>query len=401
MPPATTAERRPDRPWPERALLALLAAQLVPVGVLFPAYALTRDVPPWLAAFAVALAVLGAAALWGAWRRAPWALWAVVVLTALKLVVDAYNAALGLDPRGLPVALAIDAALLALAFRLAGPVGGRVTRGQRAFFAAVLALAAWVAVRGLFDPARLSNVIPFDVPPLHARFLGAMYLSGATFMVLALRARAWPEVRIVTAMVAIWTGMLGLVSATILTAFDWHRPPTWTWFVAYSAFPLVAAWLAWRQRGLGVGSGDEAGGGTATTIPSPLRAWLWGQGAVVTVLAVALLVAPGAVAAVWPWKITVPLARIYSAPFLSYGLGSFMAARAASRAEVRIPVAATLVFTAAVLAASIHHRSLFAPAAPATWLWFGGFTLATVVGARYVLAGRAAAGPNAFQEPSA
>lgn len=371
--------------------MALLAVQFVLVGVLFPAYALTRDVPPWLAAFAAALAVLGAAALAGAWRRAPWALWAVVVLAALKLVVDGYNAALGLDLRGLPVALALDAALLALAFRLAGPLGARVTGGQRAFYAAVLALAAWVAVRGLFDPARLSNVIPFDVPPLHARFLGAMYLSGATFMVLALRARAWPEVRIVTAMVAVWTGMLGLVSATILTAFDWHRPPTWTWFVAYSAFPLVAAWLAWRQRGQG---GPPAGGDTAA-IPAGLRAWLWGQGAVVTLLAVALLVAPGAVAAVWPWKISVALARIYSAPFLSFGLGSLWAARAAAVAEVRIPVAATLVFTAAVLAASIHHRALFAPSAPATWLWFGGFGLATAVGARYVRAGRASAAPDA------
>jgi hypothetical protein len=53
---------------------------------------------------------------------------------------------------------------------------------------------------------------------------------------------------------------------------------------------------------------------------------------------------------------------------------------------VRIALTATLVFTAAVLAASALHRGLFAPTAPATWLWFGGFGLATAVLLRYVLA---------------
>ena len=48
------------------------------------------------------------------------------------------------------------------------------------------------------------------VPPLHARFLGAMYLSGATFMLLGLAARQWAEMRVTVPMIAIWTGMLGI-----------------------------------------------------------------------------------------------------------------------------------------------------------------------------------------------
>ncbi|MCC7018897.1 MAG: hypothetical protein IT332_04045 [Ardenticatenales bacterium] len=368
----------------ERFLLALLLVQLAIVGAMFPYYAFARQDAWGLKAFAVALAALGLAAVVGVWRRAPWALWAVVVLVSLKIVVDVFNFATDLDRRLLPVAALINVATLCLALALARPIGDRVTRGMRAFFACVLALAAWVAVRGLFFPAHLAATIPFNVPPLHSRFLGAMYVSGATFMLLAIRARAWSEVRIVVTMVAIWTGMLGLVSLRFLGAFDWAEPQTWTWFIAYSAFPIVAAWIAWRQRG--VTTPAAPGAAPHEPLPAPLRAYLRAQAAVLTVLAVALLAAPGAVAALWPWKISTELAQVYSAPFLSFGLGSWMAARAYAMREVRIALTATLVFTTTVLAASALHRGLFAPTAPATWLWFGGFGLASAVLLRYVLA---------------
>ncbi len=383
MSPAPNDLAPASRRWPERALLALLVAQLVPVGALFPYYAFARQDAWGLKLFALALAALGAAAVVGVWRRAPWALWAVVVLVALKLVVDVFGYTHVPDLRLPAVSTLANGAILAIALRQALPIGDRISPGQRAFFTCVLALAAWVAVRGLFFPAHLSATIPFNVPPLHSRFLGAMYLSGATFMLLAIRARSWREIRIVVPMVAIWTGVLGLVSLRFLGAFDWAEPQTWTWFIAYSAFPIVAAWIAWRQRGVAGGASTAS---PLPALPAPLRTYLWAQAAVLTLLAVALLAAPGAVAAVWPWKISTELAQVYSAPFLSFGLGSLMAARATAAGEVRIALTATLVFTAAVLAASALHRGLFAPTAPATWLWFGGFGLATAVLLRYVLA---------------
>lgn len=368
---------------PDRALPVLLLAQLVPIGALLPYYAFARQDAWGLRLFALALVALGVATLVGAWRRAPWALWAVVVLVALKIVVDVFGYTRVPDLRLPALSTLANGAILAIAFRRAPAMGDRVTRGQRAFFTCVLALAAWVAVRGLFFPAHLSQTIPFNVPPLHSRFLGAMYLSGATFMLLAIRARSWREIRIVVPMVALWTGALGLVSLRFLGAFDWAEPQTWTWFIAYSAFPIVAAWIAWRQRGVAGGARTAS---PLPALPAPLRTYLGAQAAVLTLLAVALLAAPGAVAAVWPWKISTELAQVYSAPFLSFGLGSLMAARAKAMGEVRIALTATLVFTAAVLAASVLHRGLFAPTAPATWLWFGGFGLATAVLLRYVLA---------------
>ena len=81
----------------------------------------------------------------------------------------------------------------------------RVTAGERVYFAAVGLLAFWVGLWCFFVPKEADKVLPFAVPPLHARFLGAMYLSGLAFMVGAIVSRAWAEVRVVPAMAAIWT----------------------------------------------------------------------------------------------------------------------------------------------------------------------------------------------------
>ena len=113
------------------------------------------------------------------------------------------------------------------------------------------------------------------------------------------------------------------------------------------------------------------------TLPNWVRGYLLIQGVVATVLAVALLLAPDLMVVAWPWKITRLLAQIYSAPLLSYGVGSLLLARQRTWAEIRVATTAMLVFTAGVLLASLIHRSLFS-AALATWLWFGGFTIATL-----------------------
>src|SRR5207248_11536791 len=82
---------------------------------------------------------------------------------------------------------------------------------------------------------------------------------------------------------------------------------------------------------------------------------------------------------VWPWAITPLLTQMYSAPFLSYGVGSLYAARQRTYAEVRLFLIGTCVFAAGVLAASAVHLSLFSSERMATWLWFGGFGLAALV----------------------
>jgi len=322
--------------------------------------------------------------------RKPWTLWAVLVAISLMATIDLFEWSLGLRILASFGGLLLVSATV-LVFRT--PVGPSpfVNSYERALFGWVILFAGWVAFWGLLRPAEIANALPFTVPPLHAQFLGAMYLSGAVGLTMNLFAREWREIRVTTAMLAIWTGMLGLVSVVQFGAFDWSRPETWFWFFAYICFPLVAAWIAWCQRmdqgsnrpsttAPSASSGASAQGDIEAGPPlsSGLRNYLTVQGSVATLLALGLLFAPSFMTTIWPWTITPLLAQLYSAPFLAYGIGSLYAARQRTWGDVRIVVTTVLVFALGVLVASTIHANLFNPHGVAAWLWFGGFFLVSV-----------------------
>jgi hypothetical protein len=245
-----------------------------------------------------------------------------------------------------------------------------ITRGEKIYFAAVCFLALWVGFWGYFIPSRVDWAIPWLVPALHSRFLGAMYLSGTAFMVGCLLATQYIEVRTIVPMIAIWTGMLFIVSLFYLHEFDYTVPTTYVWFAAYLVYPLIALRLFWRHRA----DSEQAFG---AKLPDWPRVYLLVQGILITLLGLALLFFPSVMVSAWPWEITQLLAHIYSAPFLSYGIGSLLLAGQKTWAEVSIAVRAMLVFTAGVLLASLIHRNLFSATEPAAWFWFGGFLIST------------------------
>jgi hypothetical protein len=146
-------------------------------------------------------------------------------------------------------------------------------------------------------------------------------------MLLAAAANAWYEVRVVTVILAIWTGLLGIVSLIYLDVFDWSWRPTWFWWFAYIWFPIGAAFIAWNQRGEN-DHPDEA------PLSRLLRGFLAVQGIVAIALALALLLAPGAMTRLWPWTINALLAQIYSAPRFS-PTGSAACIRRGSMAGAR------------------------------------------------------------------
>ena len=246
-----------------------------------------------------------------------------------------------------------------------------MTRRQRIFFAIIVAFPAWVAAGGLFLPGQIDQFLPFTPPPLHARFIGAMYLAGATMMLLATAASAWHEVRVVTIILGIWTGLLGLVSLLHLDVFDWSLRPTWFWWFAYIWFPFGAAFIAWNQR-------RETDHPDEPPLSLLLRGFLAVQGIVAVAIALGLLLAPGVMIKLWPWNITSLLTQIYSAPFLAYGVGSLYSSRQHGWSEARIPVVATLVLTLVAVVGSLVHSGLFNAANPSTWVWFGGLGFAAL-----------------------
>jgi hypothetical protein len=245
-----------------------------------------------------------------------------------------------------------------------------ITQGQKLYFAAVGLLALWVGIWGYFFPTHVDQVIPWLVPPLHARFLGAMYLSGAAFMIGAIASYRYAEVRTTVFGIAVWTGMLFVVSLFYLNEFDYSRAQVWIWFGAYVVYPLIALWVFCQHRN----RSEKIKG---IEVPGWARGYLLIQGIVLTTLAVLLLL--GLMVAAWPWKISGLLAQLYSAPFLSYGLMSLMLYRQQTWLELRTALFGIFVFSFCVLLASFAHRSLFSVSSLSSVLWFAGFSLATVM----------------------
>jgi hypothetical protein len=317
------------------------------------------------------LALITIIAVIGLSLRKPGALWLTLIIVSFGATLDLFLWSMNFQRMLIALSLAVLCAITVLIFRISPPLGQEVGVYHRMLFGFVLSFAGWVAFWGLFRPANVARALPFPVSPLHARFLGAMYLSGAVFMLLGMLVRQWYEVRVVTLILAVWTGMLGIVSLFHLDAFNWSRDQVWFWFLAYICYPLVALWVAWCQRGE---NDHPVGQGLADV----LRYFLYLQGTIAVVIALPLLFAPQFMTTVWPWKIPMAVAHIYGAPFLSYGIGSLYAARQQAWSEVRIIILGTLVFAVGVLAASRIHVQLFNFRTPSAWVWFGGFGFVSV-----------------------
>ncbi|MEP7358449.1 MAG: hypothetical protein ABI847_14475, partial [Anaerolineales bacterium] len=235
-----------------------------------------------------------------------------------------------------------------------------ISKGERIYLGAVAFLALWVGVFCYFNPAWADGAIPWRVAPLCAGFLGAMYLSGAVFNGASMLAGRWSDARVIMPMIAMWTGGLTIVSLFYLPAFNFARPQVWVWFGAYIVYPLIALALMWRHRGQ---RAEHPAGEPA--LPPGARWYLRGQGASMIGLGLALLLAPRAMEAVWPWQTGRLMLQLYSAPLLSYGIGSFILARQRAWSEIRIGLAAMGVFTGAGLAASLRFAYLLNGPAPA------------------------------------
>lgn len=250
-----------------------------------------------------------------------------------------------------------------------------ITRGQRIFFAVICAAALLVAVLGLFNPTYLASIFTWlELPPLHARFVGAIYAFGAVFMAGCLAARYQAEVRWAVQLIGVWTGMLFIISLLNLSAFDFNLLPVQIWFASYIIYPIIAVWMTVQQPHL-----MKAGELPGPQLAGWARVFFLTQGFLFSLLAVLLFFAPALMATLWPWKVTPVLAQMYAGPLLSYGLGSFLFAQQEKWLGVRSILPGMLIFSVTTVLISFLHINLFAFNQAADLLWFGWFIFASLI----------------------
>ena len=249
-----------------------------------------------------------------------------------------------------------------------------VTLGQRFYLGAVAALALWVGIWCYFIPTHSAEAIPWQVSILCATFLGSMYLSGAAFNATCMCARRWVDVRVIMPMIAMWTGGLTIISLFFLPLFDFTRPQVWVWFGAYIVYPLIGLWLTWTHRSQShIYPPEEA------TLPEWPRRYLRIQGGLMIALGLSLLLFTKSMLFLWPWSTGGLMLKLYSAPLLTYGIGSLMFAQKHTWSEIRFGLLAIGVFTGAELGGSIFHYRLLDGSPISIALWLLWLTLTTAI----------------------
>jgi hypothetical protein len=214
-----------------------------------------------------------------------------------------------------------------------------------------------IGLSGLLTPASIVG-FPLATTPLNARFVASFYLAGAIGLTLTALARRADDTRVLLTAFSFVTVLLLATTIAYWSEFTANGVP-YPWLISYVVDPILGGALILRFRLWSTQPLGRRGVGLVFLV----------EAAAFAGLGVLLLVAPDAAIDVWPWHLTVVLARLYGSIFIALGLGAVLAARE-TRAAAIVPFLATsLVFSLCSLAIyALHHSSFDGSAATGVWL---------------------------------
>jgi hypothetical protein len=236
-----------------------------------------------------------------------------------------------------------------------------------------------LAVAGIlpfFFPDTALDRWPWTSGPFNMRFIGAVYLTSLTAVLVLLSSFRWAPGRVALPMLVVFTNLVLIVSLVYVDRFDFGEFATWAWFVLYVVIPASANLHLWRYRDL------------PPAQPAPVspgwRAFFLGAGSLYGAYGAALLVAPNALTDFWPWEIDAFHGRLYAAIFLTLGVAALTVSRVAARIE-RLIVALTMLtlgfFSILGLVIADASEDAVDWSAGGTWLWVGAFAVLVAAGA--------------------
>jgi hypothetical protein len=220
----------------------------------------------------------------------------------------------------------------------------------------LVAAQALLLISVFFQPGLVSLLVPWPAPPLHAGFIASLYTSLGVGVLLCAFARSFREARIVLLGIGLATLLLLLITIPHLGEL---RPFPLFWTIFYIVDPILVAIAFWRLRAAALAQWSASG-----------LSGLWlATGAIYGVLGVFLLIAPGAAASIWPWKMSVELAQLYSAFFVALAVVALVSSREAQWRGVRWLVWMLGLLALCTLAVSLAHLPTFRPGV-AEVVWF-------------------------------
>lgn len=206
--------------------------------------------------------------------------------------------------------------------------------------------------------------------PLTAAFLGASYWASSVLELMASRERAWCNARIAVPAVLLFTTLTLIVTLLHIDRFHFGAPllitriGTWAWFLVYALVPIIMGALLVFQLRLPGGDLPRA---------EPLEAWVrWvfiAQAVVMGPLGLALLLAPGAAAPLWPWALTPLTGRAVGAWLISLAVAAGHTAWENDHRRVRPASTSQLVLGVLQLVALARYGGEVRWGEPAAWIY--------------------------------
>ncbi len=234
-----------------------------------------------------------------------------------------------------------------------------------------------------FLPALAREQWPWVIAPFNGRFVGTVYLGSFVSAGLMAFYGRWSPGRIVLPMIFIFTTIVLGVSLFHLDQFDLQKWQPWIWFLLYVILPINSAYHLWLYRAW-------APAQSATT-PAMWRNYALGLSALFGLYGLALLIAPTAASAFWPWPIDAFHGQMYSVVFITPAVGIFLVTRQASSLEWKTLGLTLLVIGACAIIGLFLVDAVVPPekkvnwAHAGTWGWMALMTLYGVSGAAMIL----------------
>jgi hypothetical protein len=246
--------------------------------------------------------------------------------------------------------------------------------GLRVFSAFVILVL--VVGAGLFvTPDLVKPRWPWPLAPFNARFLGSFYIAELVAMAALLTWNRWSPARMILVMAFVFTLVVTVTSAMHVDHFNFNRKNGWLWFIVYGVSVLVSGWFLLRAR--------RTPPVAAASAAARWRDWFTAEAVILVLYGLGLLAVPSTFAAFWPWGIDAFHGQVYSAIFITAGVGAWLLSRHAPREELVALGAAQLVLGAlAVIGLALTDAAVKRVdwTAPGTWLWIALFGLIAVSG---------------------
>jgi hypothetical protein len=244
----------------------------------------------------------------------------------------------------------------------------------------VIASVEWLVLGvtgfGLFLlPTVASAQWPWQVKPFNTFFLAAVYISSFAAVTVLLWGGRWAPARLGLWMLVVFTTLVLIISVAYLGRFDFHKWATWAWFFLYIVIPLNSVYNLYLFRHLQPAN--------STPLPSLLKWYLLVQAVALCLYTIALLIAPVASTAFWPWHIDEFHERMYSAIFLTGAVGAYVLWRSGASIELLLlGVTQSVLGLFAILGIVIVNASQHTVdwTQPGTWVWIGLFVVLMLTG---------------------